>query len=88
MTTRTTQQKIGKNIHVGNLFLPFPDTDFREFLDETENLVRLYLEIIVAIEKDLDGGESQQLLAHGCEDSHGAFTARESSGPGASSFLI
>jgi hypothetical protein len=55
MTTRATQQKVGENIRVGNLFLSLPDTDFREFLDETEELARIYPEIILAIDKDLDG---------------------------------
>lgn len=55
MTTRATQRKIGEDIHVGNLFLPIPDTDFCEFLEEIEDLARIYPEIIAAIEKDLDG---------------------------------
>ncbi len=37
----------------GNLILPVPDTDFREFLDEVEELARFAPEIIGAIEKDL-----------------------------------
>lgn len=60
MTTRATQQKVSENIHVGNLFLPLPDTDFREFLEEIENLVRLYPEIIASIEKDLDSVARQK----------------------------
>jgi hypothetical protein len=39
---------------VGNLILPVPDTDFREFLDEVEELARFAPEIIAAIETDLD----------------------------------
>jgi hypothetical protein len=54
MPACATQQTVGENVCVGNLILPVPDTDFREFLDEVENLARMAPEIIVAIEKDLD----------------------------------
>jgi len=67
MTTRATQQKVGENIQVGNLFLPFPDTDFRDFLEEVEELARLYPEIIVAIEKDLDGVALQKKRLRLCD---------------------
>jgi hypothetical protein len=55
MLTCATQQEVGENGCVGNLILPVPDTDFRDFLDEVEELARVAPEIIVAIEKDLDG---------------------------------
>jgi hypothetical protein len=54
MLACATQDKVGENICVGNLILPVPNTDFREFLDEVEQLARFAPEIIVAIEKDLD----------------------------------
>lgn len=38
----------------GNLILPIPDTDFRDYLDEVDELVRFAPEIVVEIEKDLD----------------------------------
>lgn len=37
-----------------NLILPVPDTDFRDFLEEVEQLAQFAPEIIQAIEKDLD----------------------------------
>ena len=39
---------------ISNLFLPVPDTDFRDFLDEVARLLRFAPEIITAIEGDLD----------------------------------
>jgi len=54
MPACATQEKVGGNVCVGNLILPVPDTDFREFLDEVEEFARFAPEIIVAIEKDLD----------------------------------
>jgi IS5 family transposase len=38
----------------GNLILPVPDTDFRDYLDEVDELVRFAPEIVEEIEKDLD----------------------------------
>ena len=55
MTTCATREKVGENVCVGNLFLPVPDTDFRDFLDEALELSRYAQDIVVAIEKDLDG---------------------------------
>ena len=54
MPACATQEKISDNATVSNLILPVPDTDFREFLDEVEQLARFAPEIIGAIEKDLD----------------------------------
>ena len=54
MTACATQEKIGENVCVGNLILPVPDTDFRDFLEEELELPRFAPEIVVAIEKDLD----------------------------------
>lgn len=39
---------------IGNLFLPIPDTDFRDFLAEVDDLARFAPEIITAVEADLD----------------------------------
>ena len=55
MTACATQEKVSENVCVGNLFLPVPDTDFRDFLDEVLELSRSAPEIVAAIEKDLDG---------------------------------
>ena len=38
----------------GNLILPVPDTDFRDYLDEVDELVGFAPEIVAEIEKDLD----------------------------------
>jgi hypothetical protein len=38
----------------GNLILPVPDTDFRDFLDEVDELVGFAPEIVTEIEKNLD----------------------------------
>ena len=38
----------------GNLFLQVPDTDFRDYLDEVDELLRFAPEILDAIEQDLD----------------------------------
>ena len=54
MPACATQEKIVESVSVGNLILPVPDTDFREFLDEVEELAHFAPEIIGAIEKDLD----------------------------------
>ena len=54
MAACATREKIVESIPVSNLILPVPDTDFREFLDEVEELARFAPEIIGAIEKDLD----------------------------------
>lgn len=38
----------------GNLFLPVPDTEFRDFLEQIDELVRFAPGILAAIERDLD----------------------------------
>ena len=55
MEACATQEKVSETGCVGHLILPVPDTDFRDFLDEVEELARFAPEIIGAIEKDLDG---------------------------------
>ena len=54
MPTCATQEKIVERVSISNLFLPVPDTDFRDFLEEVEKLARFAPEIIDAIEADLD----------------------------------
>jgi IS5 family transposase len=54
MPACATQKKIADHTSISNLFLPIPDTDFREFLEEVDELARFAPEIIVAIETDLD----------------------------------
>ena len=54
MPACATQPKIVERLPVGNLILPVPDTDFRDFLDEMEELARFAPEIIEQIERDLD----------------------------------
>ncbi len=54
MPARATQRTLTDKNPVSNLFLPVPDTDFREFLDEIDELALFAPEIIDFIEKDLD----------------------------------
>ena len=54
MPACATQEKITDRPVVCNLILPVPDTDFRDFLDEVEELAWFAPEIIAAIEKDLN----------------------------------
>lgn len=60
MKTHATQEKIVKKFPVGNLFLPVPDTDFRDFLQEIEELARFEPEMIISIEKDLDANAKEK----------------------------
>ena len=46
MATRATQETIVERVSIGNLFSPVPDTDFRDFLEEVEELARFAPEII------------------------------------------
>lgn len=52
--TRATRQKTTEIPCSGNLFSPIPDTDFRDYLDEVDELTRFAPEIVQEIEKDLD----------------------------------
>ena len=54
MPACATQKKITESKPLSNLILPLPDTDFRDFLDEVDELSRFAPEIIDSIEKDLD----------------------------------
>jgi len=54
MPACATQKTIAESAPIYNLILPVPDTDFRDFLDEVDELSRNAPEIIGAIEKDLD----------------------------------
>jgi len=54
MPACTTQMTIACEPTIINLFLPVPDTDFRNFLEEVAELARFAPEIITAIESDLD----------------------------------
>ena len=54
MPACATKDSLADKPTISNLILPVPDTDFRDFLDEMEELARLAPEIIAAIEKDLD----------------------------------
>jgi len=54
MPACATQNTIAEQSSISNLFLPVPDTDFREFLEEVEKLGHFAPTIIEAIEKDLD----------------------------------
>ena len=54
MPACTTQEKIADQPLICNLFLPMPDTDFRDFLDDVDKLIRFAPEIVPAIESDLD----------------------------------
>jgi hypothetical protein len=63
MPARATQEKSNDLRCSGNLFLPVPDTDLRDFLDEVDQLARFAPEIVEEIEKDLDahGREKKRL---------------------------
>lgn len=54
MTACATPKTIADQPTIGNLFLTVPDTDFRNFLSEVDDLVRFAPEIITAVEADLD----------------------------------
>lgn len=52
MTTRATQDDLLKTLSDGNLFLPVPDTDFRDLVSETLKLIKFSPGILDAIETD------------------------------------
>jgi len=54
MPTGTTQKPIAEAAPIYSLILPVPDTDFRDFLDEVDELSRFAPKIIEEIEKNLD----------------------------------
>lgn len=54
MTTRATQNDLTSPMLDGNLFLPVPDTDFRDLVEESRKLSKLYPEILSSIEADQD----------------------------------
>ena len=54
MPACATQETIVERFPVGNLILPVPDTDFRDFLDEVDALSLFAPKIIEEIDKDLD----------------------------------
>ena len=54
MITRAAHRNIPSSTTIGNIFLPVPDTEFRDFLAQIDELVKYAPEIISAIERDLD----------------------------------
>ncbi len=54
MPACATQDTVTETTPICNLILPVPDTDFREFLAEVDDLSRFAPEIIEAIEADLN----------------------------------
>ena len=60
MPACATQNTPADQSPISNLFLPVPDTDFREFLEEVEKLGRFAPTIIEAIEKDLDANAREK----------------------------
>ena len=54
MPTCATEENKSDKTPLSNLILPVPDTDFRDFLDEVEELAGFAPQIIEAIEKELD----------------------------------
>ena len=54
MLVCATRNKTNASLLPGNLFLPVPDTDFRDYLEELDEVLRFAPEIVSAIEQDLD----------------------------------
>jgi len=54
MLVCATPNKTNFSLPPGNLFLPVPDTDFRDYLDEVDEVLRFAPKIVAAIEQDLD----------------------------------
>ena len=62
MPACATQEKVTDSPLPGNLFLPVPDTDFRDYLDEVHELIQFAPEIIGVIERDLDTNAREKKL--------------------------
>jgi hypothetical protein len=62
MPACTTKMTIACEPTIINLFLPVPDTDFRNFLEEVAELPRFAPGIITAIEADLDAHAREKKL--------------------------
>ena len=60
MPACATPRTIVERLPVGNLILPVPDTDFRDFIEEVEELPRFAPEIIDAITQDLDANAREK----------------------------
>ncbi len=54
MPACATHKETTDHTYSGNLILPVPDTDFRNYLDEVAELVRFAPEIVGKIEEDLE----------------------------------
>jgi hypothetical protein len=54
MLVCATPSKTNASLPPGNLFLPVADTDFRDYLDEVDEVLRFAPKIVAAIEQDLD----------------------------------
>lgn len=54
MSTCATEEFVPRSTSVGNLFLPAPNTDFSDFLEEVDELLDFAPEIKSAIVKDLE----------------------------------
>ncbi len=54
MKARAAHCNIPSPTTVGNVFLAVPDTEFRDFLAQVDELVKFAPEILEAIERDLD----------------------------------
>lgn len=68
MPACATEQNNSVETPLSNLILPIPDTDFRDFLDEVEELAKFAPQIIEAIENDLDANarEKKKLRQEDC----------------------
>lgn len=54
MKAHATHHNLPLHNPSGNLFFPVPDTDFRDFLERIDELIKFAPEILPAIERDLD----------------------------------
>ncbi len=54
MPARATQEKLTESTPAVDLILAVPDTDFRDYLEETDELAGFAPEIVAEIEKDLE----------------------------------